>query len=112
MNYIHQLSKFYQQLDKDPRIKPLHIALYMALFQTWNYNFFMHTFVMGRTRLMQMSRIGSKTTFSKVLRELDDFGYLKYQPSGYTGSKPLITMLVFHEMDSPHLKSGTAPVHE
>jgi hypothetical protein len=112
MNYIHQVNNFYQQLDKDPRIKHVHISLYMALFHTWNYNFFAHSFVMGRTRLMQLSRIGSKTTFSKILRELHDFGYIIYEPSGYTGKKPMITMLVFHEMDSPRPETGTDPVPE
>jgi hypothetical protein len=112
MNYIRQLSNFYHQLDKDPRLKHLHISLYMALFQTWNYNFFAHSFIMGRTRLMQMSRIGSKTTFSKILRELDDFGYIRYKPSGYTANKPTITMLIFHEMDIPRPETGTDPVHD
>jgi hypothetical protein len=84
----------------------------MALFQTWNYNFFASSFIMGRTRLMQMSRIGSKTTFAKVLRDLHDFGYITYKPSGYTAMKPTITMLIFHEMDSPCPTTVTAPVQD
>ena len=112
MNYINHLSKFYRLLDEDPRIKPLHISLYMALFQAWNHNFFTHSFIMGRTRLMQVSRIGSKTTFSKVLRELHDFGYIIYEPSGYTPKKPMITMVAYHEMDIPHPITGTGPVHD
>jgi hypothetical protein len=111
MNYIYHLSKFYRLLDEDPRVKPLHISLYMALFQTWNHNFFTHSFIMGRTRLMQLSRIGSKTTFSKMLRELHDFGYIIYEPSGYTAKKPMITMVPYHEMDSPCPGTGTDPVH-
>ncbi|SFD83527.1 hypothetical protein SAMN05518672_103428 [Chitinophaga sp. CF118] len=93
MNYIHHLNSFYLRLDKDERLKPLHISLYMALFQNWNYHHFSQVFIMSRTRLMQTSRIGSRTSFAKVIRELHEFGYIRYFPSLHTGHPAKVTII-------------------
>ena len=76
MNYIRQQLAFYQQIEKDPFMKALHISLYHALFQVWNAQRFPEVFRLNRTALMQKSRIGSKTTFAKTLIELHAFGYI------------------------------------
>jgi hypothetical protein len=112
MNYVQHMGNFYWHVDKDPRIKALHISLYMALFQTWNNNFFAHSFIMGRTGLMQMSRIGSKTTFARILRDLHDFGYISYDPLEYTTKKPTVTMRRFAEISAPCPGNGTDLVHD
>lgn len=104
MNYIHHLNNFYLQLDKDERLKALHISLYMALFQCWNYNHFPLVFNITRTRLMQTSRIGNKNT-------------IRYYPSLHIGHLAKVTIIPFMDnksgvpvLTSPGTNTGTAPV--
>ncbi len=95
MNYIKHLNGVYQQFVKDSRLNPTHISLYMALFQFWNINRFPDVFFIHREEVMQMAKIGSKATYHRCLRNLDDWKYILYMPSHnpYKGSQ--IKMLIF-----------------
>jgi len=42
----------------------------MALFQLWNNNRFPDEFYINRNEVMQFSRIGSKTTYHRCIKEL------------------------------------------
>lgn len=81
MNYIRLLSAALDKMDADLRITPFHISLYIALFRRWNLNFFNNPLSASRDELMKRSKIGSVNTYSKCLKELDGFGYIKYFPS-------------------------------
>ncbi|UNY98338.1 hypothetical protein MQE36_14780 [Zhouia spongiae] len=89
MNYITHLNGVFHRFEKDERLKPVHISLYMALFQLWNQQHFSCEFYIRREALMQISKIGSRTTFHKCIKQLSCWGYLKYHPSKrpYPGSK-------------------------
>lgn len=65
----------------DSRLSPWHISLYYSLFQYWNIAKFHNPVSISRSELMQSSKIGSANTYTKCLRELDAWGYLKYNPS-------------------------------
>jgi len=67
----------------------------MALFHIWNNNRFPDGFYINREEVMRLSKIGSKSTYHRCLKELDTNGYIKYRPSHnpYKGSK--IKMLKF-----------------
>lgn len=81
MNYIRHLSAAFEQMDADTRLTPYHISLYMALFRRWNLNFFRNPISVSRDELMRLSKIGSVNTYTKCLKELDQFGYIRYEPS-------------------------------
>lgn len=81
MNYILHLSALFERMDEDSRLSPFHISLYMALFRRWNLNFFKNPISVSREELMRLSKIGSVNTYTKCLKELDLFGYIKYEPS-------------------------------
>lgn len=95
INYIKQLNSVFQQFSKDSRLNPTHVSLYMALFQYWNINRFPEVFFINREEVMQMAKIGSKATYHRCLRNLDDWKYILYLPSHnpYKGSQ--IKMLIF-----------------
>ncbi|PCJ98485.1 MAG: hypothetical protein COA50_02880 [Flavobacteriaceae bacterium] len=95
MNYIRHLNSVFQQFSKDSRLNPTHVSLYMALFQYWNINRFPEVFFINREEVMQMAKIGSKATYHRCLRNLDDWKYILYLPSHnpYKGSQ--IKMLIF-----------------
>ena len=80
MNYIRHLRGFFDHLETDANITSQHISLYMALFNLWNLNRFRDQFEINRQDVMAMARIGSKTTYSKCMKELNDWGYIRYSP--------------------------------
>ena len=81
VNYIKHLNGVFLQFSKDSRLNPTHISLYMALFQLWNNNRFPDVFYINRNEVMQFSRIGSKTTYHRCIKELTHWKYLIYYPS-------------------------------
>lgn len=89
MNYIRHLNAVFQQFSMDSRLNPTHISLYMALFQYWNINRFPEEFYINREDIMKMSKIGSKATYHRCLKNLHGWKYIRYLPSHnpYKGSK-------------------------
>jgi hypothetical protein len=81
MNYIKHLNAVFMQFSKDNRLNPSHISLYIALFQIWNYSRFPEEFYINREQAMESSKIGSKSTYHRCIRELDSWKYLMYKPS-------------------------------
>ena len=81
MNYIRHLNAFFSFVRNDKRLACSHVSLYLALFQYWNYNRFQNPFPVYRDNLMQLSKIGSKNTYHKCIKELHAAGYIMYNPS-------------------------------
>lgn len=89
MNYIRHLNGFFMRMSDDQRITSFHICLYMALFQIWNLNRFQNPFTIVRDEMMQLSRIGSVNTYARCIKELQEWGYIRYVPTSnmYIGSQ-------------------------
>ena len=81
MNYIRHLNAFFSFVRSDNRLACSHVSLYLALFQYWNYNRFQNPFPVNRENLMKLSKIGSKNTYHKCIKELHQTKYIDYQPS-------------------------------
>jgi hypothetical protein len=81
MNYIKQLTGFFEQVAKDHRLNPTHVSLYMALFQYWNLNRFKSPISISRSEIMGISKIGSNATYHKCIKDLHNYGYIRYEPS-------------------------------
>ena len=95
VNYIHHLKAVFLLFSKDSRLNPTHISLYMAFFQLWNHNRFPDTFFVNREDVMRISKIGSKSTYHRCVKELNHYNFILYYPSHnpFKGSK--IKMLIF-----------------
>ncbi len=89
MNYIKQLNAAFQLIVDDSRLNPTHVSLYMALFQLWNITRFSKVFYINRQEVMQLSKIGSKSTYHRCLTDLTNWKYIEYLPSHnmYKGSE-------------------------
>jgi hypothetical protein len=89
VNYIKHLKGVFIQFSKDNRLNPTHISLYVALFQIWNSNRFLEEFYINREEVMSFSKIGSKSTYHKCIKELNHWKYIIYYPSHnpFKGSK-------------------------
>ena len=81
INYIKHLNGVFEQFSKDNRLNPTHISLYVALFQIWNNNFFKEEFYINREEVMDFSKIGSKSTYHRCIKELTYWKYILYTPS-------------------------------
>jgi len=89
MNYIRHLNGFFARLAEDKRMSSYHISLYFALFQQWNADRFGEQFVITRAETMEISRLGSVNTYARCMKELSEWGYIRYIPSSnlHSGSR-------------------------
>lgn len=81
VNFIRHLLSISEKFIDDDRLSPLHISLYYALFQSWNLSKFRNPISVSRDELMRASKIGSANTYTKCLKELDQWKYIQYFPS-------------------------------
>jgi len=81
INYIKHLNAVFIQFSRDNRLNPTHISLYVALFQLWNIYHFPDEFYINREEVMRFSKIGSKTTYHRCIKDLSHWKYLLYKPS-------------------------------
>lgn len=95
VNYIHHLKGVFLLFSKDNRLNPTHISLYFAFFQLWNHNRFPLQFYVNREEVMKLSKIGSKSTYHRCIKELDHYKYLVYNPSHNPFKGSQIKMLIF-----------------
>ena len=92
MNYIKHLTGFFDKVMRDDNLNPTHISLYVSLFQFWNVQRFKNPISISRDEVMRVSKICSKATYHKCMKDLHNFSYLHYDPSfnPYRGS--LVTL--------------------
>lgn len=81
MNYIAHLTAAMEKIEKDGRLHSSHVALYLALFQYWNMNRFKNPISIHREDTLNLSKIGSRNTYYKCMKELSNWGFLLYYPS-------------------------------
>lgn len=92
MNYIKHLSGFFDKIINDNTLNPTHISLYIGLFQFWNINRFVNPISITREEVMRISKIYSKATYHKCIKDLNRKGYIVYQPSFNPFKGSLITI--------------------
>lgn len=76
-----QFSDFFAAIADDPRINTTHVSLYMALLQLWKEHDFRSPFQAFSHEVMQRAKILSSATYYKSIKDLSDFGYIKYLAS-------------------------------
>ena len=94
MEQVQLLNQFIRRLSSDGRVTPIHISVAFALIQCWIENSANATFKISRSMLMPAAKIHSTATYHKVLRDLQSFGYLEYQPSYHPIKASLIRLLI------------------
>lgn len=115
-NFINQLKCFFRKASEDDRLNCSHVSMYVALFLFWNKNFWRNPISIARSEIMKLSKIGAKVTYHKCLRELDDYGYLRYFPSNDSLKGSTVHMIKFETTDKashgqPNIKSETSAKH-
>ena len=97
MNYIKHLTGFFNKINYEPNLNPTHISLYLALFQCWNVNRFKNPTGISREEIMKASKINSKATYHKCMKELELLGFMIYNPTFNPHSCSNIIMINFSE---------------
>lgn len=85
------------KITEDNRLHATHVSLYISLFTLWNLNRFENPISINREEVMKISKIGSRNTYHKCLKDLDQFGYLEYLPSHNPLKGSLVNM---HNFDT------------
>lgn len=87
------LHSFLEVVVSNPRFSPAHISLYTAILQHYCQQQKQPIIVYGRG-LMKYAKIGGLATYHKALRDLQEFGFIEYEPSfnPLLGSKIILKM--------------------
>jgi hypothetical protein len=83
-------TKQIRRMAKDQRLLATHVSLFTAMFVQCQQNGYTRPFAVTRKGLMAFSKIASVATYHKCIKELDEFGYIKYEPSFNPKSGSLI----------------------
>lgn len=95
VNYIKHLEQISELFYEDKRLSPWHVSLYYGLFHSWNRAKFQSPISICRSELMTVSKIGSANTYTKCLKQLDEWGYINYLPSHNPMKGSLVNLYTF-----------------
>ena len=112
MNYIKHLTGFFEKVAVEKTLNPTHVSLYIALFQFWNCNRFKNPISISRDEVMRISKISSKATYHKCLKNLHSLGYINYEPSYNPFKGSHVYLFNFSEDLKPLAKSERKPKNE
>ncbi|TXE13415.1 hypothetical protein [Algoriphagus aquimarinus] len=68
-------------IDKDPRISLSHIGLFSVLLHVREEFDGIEPFPIKREELMKAAKISSTATYFKIIRQLNEYGYIHYLPT-------------------------------
>ena len=111
MNYIKHLTGFFDRIALENSLNPTHISLYLSLFQCWNVNRFKNPIIISRDEMMKGSKIASKATYHKCIKELQRLKFLDYHPSYNPYSGTQVFMVNFSDATSSNYET-TKPIFE
>lgn len=94
MENAFSIVNIYMKISTDKRVNVWHISIYMALVYLWYKNDLSDNFYITRKTIMHLAHVGSIATYHKCIKQLQDFGYIKYKPSF---NPCLGTMIVLEE---------------
>jgi len=84
---LKPLSDFFDAIEKDPRINSTHIGVYAALLQCWNQRGYPDRLEIFSHELIGLAKLSSRDTYFKYIRELSEYGYIRYERS-FNRNKP------------------------
>lgn len=81
MDRLCYLSDFFEAVGNDARISITHIGIYAALLQYRIQNGFVNPIQVFSYEILRIAKLSSAITYHKCVRELSEYGYIKYEPS-------------------------------
>ena len=81
MDELKPLSDFFTAIENDGRISLTHIGVYAAILQHWKAAGCPVPLRLFSYEIMRVAKISAHMTWHRTIRDLNDFGYLRYEPS-------------------------------
>lgn len=100
MSELKPLSDFFAAIANDPCINTTHISLYMALLQFWYGHDCKNPVSIFSHEVMRLCKISGSATYHKCIKELSDYGYIRYIPSYYRNKRSLVYLMNAEKMNT------------
>jgi hypothetical protein len=81
MEILKPLSDFFEAIERDQRISIVHIGMYAALLQFRVDKGFINPILVYRSEIIAIAKIYSPKTYHKCMRQLNEYGYIRYEPT-------------------------------
>ncbi|CAA9197282.1 hypothetical protein FLA105534_01555 [Flavobacterium bizetiae] len=81
------LSVFFAATEKDLRIGSIHLGLFAALLRYYSICGFVNPIKAYSYQIMPLAKISARTTYHRHIRELSQYGYIRYEAS-FKKNKP------------------------
>lgn len=81
MERLNYLSDFFEAIKSDARISITHIGIYAALLQYRVERDFTNPIHVFSHEIMSIAKLSSAITYHKCVKELSEYGYIRYEPS-------------------------------
>lgn len=81
MTPLKPLSRFFEAIQGDCRISSTHIGIYAALLYISEDKGFCNPVEAFSSDVMATAKISAHRTYRKCLKDMTEYGYLKYVPS-------------------------------
>ena len=75
------MGRLLAPLVADKRVGPVHVCLYLAIWQCGERQGEDGSIVIRREELMRLAKMEGKTTYYRVMGDLARWGYVQYTPS-------------------------------
>ena len=85
MERYNILEDFFAASANDCRIAKGHLALFTALYYYWNKMGHPEPLKVFGHQIMPLAKISANSTYHRLLKNLMEFGYIRYEPSYYKG---------------------------
>ncbi len=76
-----QFNEFFDTIVEDPRIGASHIVIYLTLLHIWQEKGCPQTLEVAAYEILRFAKLRKRDTYLLRVRDLRDFGYLKYTPA-------------------------------
>ncbi len=112
MNGFEQIKSFYSWVFNNPdKVKTTHISLYLFLLNQNNRSMWVEWFKCPYDLAMQGACIGSKTTYYKSLKDLQEFGLIEYKEGLNNYKSPLVKLICLYK-SVPLSEQASVPLSE
>jgi hypothetical protein len=91
---LDAVDKIYRSLSNDKRVNVWHMSIFMALLYLWKQNDYSNPVAITRRVVMALAHVHSIVTYHKCIKELQQYGYILYEPSFNPSIGSFITIQV------------------
>ena len=72
---------FFETIADDPKMSTTHVVIYLALLHQWHLQGSPSSIEVASFEVMRLTKIRKRDTYLKGVKDLAEFGYIKYQPA-------------------------------